>query len=67
VHLTRNRAGQGKVRRYVHVHGLAVDDGDMVEIDGFRVPSLARTVLDIACSLRHYKRCRCARASGSSG
>jgi hypothetical protein len=52
VHLTRNRVGQGKVRRYVHVHGLPLDDEDVVQVDEFPVTSLARTVLDIACSFR---------------
>lgn len=51
VHLTRDRAGQGKVRRYVQVHGLPLDDVDLTSIDGFRVTSLRRTVIDIACSL----------------
>ena len=53
VHLTRDRAGQGKIRRYVQVHGSALDDGDVVELRGFQVTSLARTVLDLGCTLRH--------------
>ena len=52
VHLTRDRAGQGKIRRYVQVHGSALDDGDVVELRGFQVTSLARTVLDLGCTLR---------------
>lgn len=52
VQLTRHRAGQGKVRRYVQVHGLPLDDADVIEVGGFRATSLARTVLDLACSLR---------------
>jgi hypothetical protein len=52
VHLTRDRAGQGKIRRYVQVHGLTLDDGDVVEVGGFHVTSLARTVLDLGCALR---------------
>ena len=51
VHLTRDRAGQGKVRRWVQIHGAALPSGDIVEVDGLRVTSLARTVLDLACSL----------------
>ena len=51
VHLTRNRQGQGKVRRYVHLHCTPLPDHDVVEIDGFRVTSLARTVVDLASSL----------------
>ena len=52
VHLTRDRPGHGKVRRYVQVHGLSLADGDIVEVNGFRVTSLARTVVDVACALR---------------
>ena len=51
VHLTRDRQGQGKVRRYVHLHCTPLPDRDVVEIDGFRVTSLARTVVDLASSL----------------
>ena len=51
VHLTRDREGQGKIRRYVQVHGLALDEGDVVAVNGFRVTSLARTVLDLGCAL----------------
>ena len=51
VHLTRNRQGQGKVRRYVHLHCTPLPDRDVVEIDGFRVTSLARTVVDLASCL----------------
>jgi hypothetical protein len=52
VHLTRDREGQGKIRRYVQVHGLGLDDGDVIELGGFRVTSLARTVLDLSCASR---------------
>ena len=49
VHITRNRAGGGRRRRYVHVHGLPLDPGDTVSVDGLMVTSLARTVVDLAC------------------
>ena len=51
IHLTRDRPGQGKVRRYVQVHGRPLEDGDIVEVAGLSVTSLARTVVDLACSL----------------
>lgn len=51
VHLTRDRPGHGKVRRYVQVHGLPLTNGDIVEVSGLRVTSLARTVVDVACAL----------------
>ncbi len=52
VHLTRDRQGQGRVRRYVQVHGQPLPESDVVEVGGFRVTSLGRTVLDLACALR---------------
>ena len=52
VHLTHNRNGQGHIRRYSHVHGVALAADDVVEVDGFRVTGLPRTVLDLACALR---------------
>ena len=52
VHLIRDRQGQGKTRRYVQVHGSSLNDGDVIELEGFRVTSLARTVLDLSCALR---------------
>ena len=39
------------MRRYVHLHCTPLADRDVVEIDGFRVTSLARTVVDLASSL----------------
>ena len=51
VHLTVSRAGNGKTRRYVHIHGLPIPDDEVVELGGFRVTSLARTVLDLGCQL----------------
>ena len=75
VHLTRDRQGQGKVRRYVHLHCTPIADRDVVEIDGFRVTSLARTVVDLASldalCRTHRRRCTAerppARASRSAG
>jgi len=52
VHLTQDRNGQGRIRRYVHLHGAALDPADVTEVAGFRVTSLSRTVLDLACALR---------------
>lgn len=51
VHLTRNRQGNGKVRRYVQVHGMVLASDEVVEVGGFQVTSLARTVLDLSCAL----------------
>lgn len=51
VHLTRDRAGQGKVRRYVQIHGARLAPSDIVDVEGFRVTSVARTVVDLACTL----------------
>lgn len=50
-HLTVSRAGNGKTRRYVHIHGIPITDEDTAEVGEFRVTSLARTVLDLGCQL----------------
>lgn len=52
VHLTRDREGQGRTRRWVQVHGCRLPEEDVVDIGEFRVTSLGRTVLDLACALR---------------
>ena len=52
IHLTRDQDGGGKTRRYVHVHGMPLSDHDVVEVGGFRVTNLARTVLDLSCTMR---------------
>jgi hypothetical protein len=52
VHLTQDRNGQGRIRRYVHLHGAALAADDVTEVGGHRVTSLSRTVLDLACVLR---------------
>jgi hypothetical protein len=51
VHITRNQAGGGKVRRYVHLHAAPLPEIDTCEIDGLRVTTLARTVLDLLRTL----------------
>lgn len=52
VHLTQDRNGQGRVRRYAHIHGAVLPPDDVVQVENFRVTSLPRTVLDLACALR---------------
>lgn len=54
-HLTVSRAGNGKTRHYVHIHGMPIPDEDIVELGGFRVTSLARTVLDLGCQLNLWR------------
>jgi hypothetical protein len=51
VHITRNQSGGGKVRRYVHLHVAPLTDIDVCEIEGQRVTTLARTVLDLLRTL----------------
>ena len=51
VHLTRDRHGGGRTRRWVQVHGVPLPDSDLVELHGFRVTGLARTVVDLGCCL----------------
>jgi hypothetical protein len=51
VHLTRDQSGGGKVRRYVHLHVAPLADIDVCEMDGLRVTTLARTVLDLLRTL----------------
>ena len=48
VHLTRDRPGGGRVRRYVHLHSAPLPPTDLCVIDGWSVTSLARTVVDLA-------------------
>jgi hypothetical protein len=50
VHLTRDRAGGGKIKHNLHQHGLPLNDCDAVMIEGIRVTSLPRTILDLSCS-----------------
>jgi hypothetical protein len=51
VHITRNQSGGGKVRRYVHLHVAPLTDIDVCEIEGQRVTTLARTLLDLLRTL----------------
>ena len=51
VHLTRDRPGGGRTRRWVQVHGVSLSSSDVVELGGFRATGLARTVVDLGCSL----------------
>ena len=51
VHLTRDRRGGGRTRRWVCVHGSPLDAADVVETGGWPVTSLARTVVDLGCML----------------
>lgn len=51
VHLTRDRRGGGRARRWVQAHGVLLTDTDVVEVGGYRVTGLARTVVDLGCCL----------------
>jgi hypothetical protein len=51
VHITRDGSGGGKVRRYVHLHVAPLPATDVCEIEGQRVTTLARTVLDLLRTL----------------
>ena len=51
VHLTRARDSGGKIRRYTHLHVSALPPEDVVEIGGYLVTSLARTVVDLSRTL----------------
>ena len=50
VHVTRNRAGGGRRETNLYVHGVPFATCDTTMMGGTRVTSLARTVLDLACS-----------------
>lgn len=51
-HISRDRSGGGAKRSFVHVHGSPLPDGDVVVVDGVAATSLARTVADLARTLR---------------
>jgi len=55
VHLIRDRANGGHVDDLVHLHVMPLGLGDVTEIDGIAVTSLARTVCDLARSLSSFK------------
>jgi hypothetical protein len=50
-HLTRDRPAGGQRRRWVQIHTHRLPDDDVVELDGHATTSLARTVVDLACTL----------------
>lgn len=52
LHVVRDRSGRGQVRSGVHVHGSPLGASDVVEVGGLPVTSAARTVADMARSLR---------------
>lgn len=52
VHLTRDRHGGGQRRTWVQIHGHRLTPADVWTIDGLAVTSPARTVVDLACTLR---------------
>ncbi|MEV6773159.1 hypothetical protein AB0N05_31445 [Nocardia sp. NPDC051030] len=51
VHLTRNRQGGGRTSRQLLLHGISITDDEIVLLEGMRVTSVARTVIDLARSL----------------
>ena len=51
VHLSRDRTGGARQRRYSEIHSAVLPDPDVVIVNGIRVTSLARTVVDLGCSL----------------
>ncbi|HEY5784388.1 MAG TPA: hypothetical protein VIT65_06405 [Microlunatus sp.] len=55
VHLIRDRANGGHVDDLVHLHVMPLALGDVTEIDGIAVTSLARTVCDLARTLSTFK------------
>lgn len=51
VHVIRPRVGGGRRGTVVHVHPAPLGDGDIIELNGMPVTSLARTVADCARTL----------------
>ncbi|MGW6378743.1 type IV toxin-antitoxin system AbiEi family antitoxin domain-containing protein [Rhodococcus sp. NPDC055112] len=51
VHLTRDRRTGGRTSAVRHVHSAPLDASEVIEVDGLRVTSLARTILDLARTL----------------
>ncbi|WP_328810845.1 type IV toxin-antitoxin system AbiEi family antitoxin domain-containing protein [Rhodococcus sp. NBC_00294] len=49
-HLTANRSGGGRAGTSRVVHASPLHPDDVTTVDGVRVTSLARTVVDLACS-----------------
>lgn len=50
VHLTRGRGSGGRRSRGLHIHPAILAPSDIVLIDGIAVTSLARTLVDVACT-----------------
>lgn len=51
VHVTRSRKSGGRVGRQVVRHSATLAPSDVVVIDGIRVTSVARTLIDLGCSI----------------
>ncbi len=51
VHVTRDDVPGGKKRRRLHLHAAPLDDSEIVELNGIRGTSLARTVVDLGRTL----------------
>ena len=50
VHITRDRAGGGRIKQDLRVHGTRLAAYETTLVDGLPVTTLARTVLDLACA-----------------
>ncbi|MEJ3652587.1 hypothetical protein WEH80_06355 [Actinomycetes bacterium KLBMP 9759] len=50
VHVTRNRRNGGRVSALLHVHTASLSDDEVVVVDGVAVTSVARTIVDLACT-----------------
>ena len=51
IHTIIGKSTGGRSRSGVVKHAIRLDDADVVEVDGLRVTSLARTVIDVAACL----------------
>lgn len=51
VHTIVGKTAGGSSTKGIARHAIPLDDGDIVEVDGLRVTSLARTVIDLAATL----------------
>ncbi|WP_231569535.1 hypothetical protein [Prescottella defluvii] len=47
IHVTRDRSGGGRRTRHLHSHSAPLTPGDVVELGGTRVTTVARTVADL--------------------
>ena len=50
VHVTRDRPSGGRCTALRHLHTAAIDSGDVTEVDGIPVTTVARTLADLACT-----------------